>query len=160
MIEKIRNFFDQSVRVFVLSRYDGFARFFAKLLEYFVQALIEQVSGVRVFRPVSLSRFNKSVQIVEHHAEAGFRFPRLVERTFRLLKGVVKTGLRTGMTSWAIGCNENCECVAIAIDDNVGYPLRVTRCLALVPQTGTRPRPETGLFCLDSLFEACGVHVS
>src|SRR5713226_6313153 len=71
VIEKIGSFFNEKVRILILCRNDGLAGFFADFLEYFVQTLIEQISGVRAFRPAALSRFHHRVKIAEHVANVG-----------------------------------------------------------------------------------------
>src|SRR5437867_8517946 len=73
---------------------------------------------------------------------------------------MVKTGLLSGMTGRAVRGDENRERIAIAIDENSHHALGVAGCLALVPQTRTRTRPEPDFFCIDSSFEALGIHVS
>ena len=81
-------------------------------------------------------------------------------QAIRLLKGIVKTGWLTGVTSRTVGFDQNRERIAIAIDENIHNALGVAGCRALMPQTRARARPEPRLVCLDSSFEALGIHVS
>src|SRR5215216_5127174 len=55
VIDKIRNLGTQPLAILVLCRDDRLRGFLADLLEYLIEAVVEEVSGIRAFRSIALT---------------------------------------------------------------------------------------------------------
>ena len=140
MVKQIRSFSNQCVGIFILGCNNRFRGFFANFFQDFVETLSKQVSSVGAVRSFAFAGFDELIKIAKYRTQLRLGFLSITRR--RVLEFVVEAGLCTGVTGWALGHYQNPNRIVVTIHRHIDDTLFVARGLALVPQTGSRARPE------------------